>query len=237
MARDEQLDSMRYGDGTAEVAVVMLHGFGADYGDLVPLAHAIDPDGVWDWHFLRAPLQLQYAGTVYGRAWFPDREDEMLQALQGDYFRDLEALDPSGLVRSGAQVQQYVQRHELNGKTLFVGGFSQGAMVALESVLQDGAAPAGLFLLSGALIAAVRTAEAARSLPGCPFFQSHGTGDVILSFAAGERLHQALVGAGWEGQLHPFGGGHAVPEQVVVELHGWLAGQCNRLNLDQRSPG
>ena len=232
MARDEQLDSIRWGNGAGTVAVVVLHGFGADYGDLVPLASVIDPAGSLDWHFLRAPLQLQYAGTVYGRAWFPDREDEMAQALQGDYFRDLEALDPPGLRSSGRQVREYIQRFGLGGKELFVGGFSQGAMVAAESVLHDGVTPAGLFLLSGALIAGKRTAEEARSLPGCRFFQSHGTEDLILPLAAARRLHDVLDDAGWVGQLHTFSGGHSVPEEIVVQLRGWLAGQRDGLDLD-----
>lgn len=232
MARDEQLDSVRWGDSSGNVAVVVLHGFGADCGDLVPLAQGIDPGATWDWHFLRAPLVLHYAGTAYGRAWFPDSEDEMLQALQGDYFRDLETLDPSGLRRSGEQVREYISRNELDPRRSFVGGFSQGAIVAAESALQNGSVPGGLFLLSGALIAAERTEAAARKLEGCEFFQSHGTEDIILPFAAGMRLHEVLSDAGWVGELHAFSGGHSVPEQVAARLRDWLVGQCDRLDLD-----
>ena len=224
MTRDTTLHSTRWGTRSSERAVVVLHGFGADADDLAPLGRALDPAAEWDWHFIRAPLGLQYGGVAYGRAWFPDTPQEMAQALQGSYFSALEQLDPPGLQRSGQQVLEYIDHHDLGQRTLLIGGFSQGSMVALECVLQRTAAPAGLFLLSGGLIAAERTARQARAHRGCRFLQSHGSNDPVLPYSSARALHQTLLEAEWEGELVTFDGGHTVPDLLIEPLALFLSG-------------
>ena len=224
MSRDTTLHSTRWGTRGSERAVVVLHGFGADADDLAPLGRALDPAGERDWHFIRAPLELQYGGVAYGRAWFPDTPQEMAQALQGSYFSALEQLDPPGLQRSGQQVLEYIDHHDLGQRTLLIGGFSQGSMVALECVLQRTAASAGLFLLSGGLIAAERTARQARAVRGCRFLQSHGSTDPVLPYSSARALHQTLLEAAWDGELVTFDGGHTVPDQLLEPLALFLSG-------------
>lgn len=224
MSRDTRVQSIRWGSSDSERAVVVLHGFGADADDLVPLGRTLDPSGRLDWHFVRAPLALQYGDVACGRAWFPDTAQEMMLAMQGSYFQNLAQLDPPGLQRSAQQVLEYIDRHDLVHRTLFVGGFSQGAMVALECVLQAAQPPAGLFLLSGGLIAAARTARQARAGTGCRFVQSHGTTDPILAYSSARALYDMLRDAGWRGDFIRFDGDHTVPDQVTGPLGVLLAG-------------
>ncbi|TVR02866.1 MAG: hypothetical protein EA403_07960 [Spirochaetaceae bacterium] len=216
--RDQTLTARRWGNADSSTAVVLLHGFGADYDDLVPLGRHIDPEGRWDWHFPRAPVDMRVGGVPYGRAWFPDQESDLMQALTGHYFQELESIDPDGLRSSGAQIADYCRAEISPTAQLVLGGFSQGAMVSVEACLQLDRPIRGVLLCSGAVIAAERTERQLANREPLHFVQAHGTEDAVLEYRAGVRLFDLLKGAGWNGRLITFTGGHTIPSEALVAL-------------------
>ena len=71
-----------------------------------------------------------------------------------------------------------LDRHEgLPPDRVFLGGFSQGAMLACDTVLRSPRAFAGLLILSGSIIAQREWEERWPARKGLPVFQSHGTDD------------------------------------------------------------
>ena len=172
--------------------IIILHGFGASSADLYPLADEMDPTGRFTWHFPQAPYPISYGGSTIGRAWFPRNEDEMRGAVEGIYFHRLEHMDPDGLRQAGSEVLELARYLGADPDALVLGGFSQGAMVAVEAFVQAGRPPADLLLYSGSVIAADRWRERLAGMPAFGFFQSHGTADPVLPFAGAMRLFSLL---------------------------------------------
>ncbi|NBB91498.1 MAG: hypothetical protein GVY23_09915 [Spirochaetes bacterium] len=200
--------------GGAET-VVILHGFGADSSDLYPLAAEMDAAGRYYWCFPRAPYRIRYGGAALGSAWFPRNEGEIAAALEGSYFDRLEGMDPEGLRQAGAAVLELIDYLGVDFEAVVLGGFSQGAMVAMEAVVQAGRRPADLLLFSGAVIAAERWRAALSRLPPFEFLQSHGTADPILPFDGARQLLAVLEDAGGEGEFLQFDGGHGIPSEII----------------------
>ena len=201
-------------NGGAET-VVILHGFGADSSDLYPLAAEMDAAGRYSWCFPQAPYRIRYGGAAFGSAWFPRNEGEIAGALEGSYFNRLEGMDPEGLRQAGAEVLELIDCLGVDFESVVLGGFSQGAMVAVEAVAQAGRRPADLLLFSGAVIAAERWRAALSGLQPFEFLQSHGNADPILPFEGARRLLAILEDAGGEGEFLQFDGGHGIPPEIM----------------------
>ena len=196
-------------------AAVLLHGFGANSADLYPLADQLDPKRHVSWYFPEAPYTIRYGGSPLGKAWFPRDEEQITSAVQGVYFHGLEAMDPEGLRAAGREVNELLESLNVAWQGLILGGFSQGAMVAVEAAVQAGRPPADLFLLSGAAIAEERWKHELPKLGSFEFFQSHGTADVILPLGGARRLYSLLEAAGGEAEFLQFDGGHGIPPEIV----------------------
>ena len=140
----------REGGGDGPV-IILLHGFGAPGDDLVALWRMLRvPDDV-RFVFPVAPLRLD-DGLPDGRAWWMLDMDLIVRGLP----RDIEAV-PDGLEAARERVLAMLDdldRHEgLPPDRVFLGGFSQGAMLACDTVLRSARQFAGLLILSGSIIA------------------------------------------------------------------------------------
>jgi phospholipase/carboxylesterase len=206
-------------------AGVMLHGFGASGDDLAPLSPLFPVRE--QWLFPHAPGQIEWGGMLYGRAWFPREARAMEAAMTGAYFNGLREQDPPGLSNAAVELFELAEAHGLDWEETLLGGFSQGAMVAVEVAIRAPKPPKGLLLFSGSLIAEERWSSSAEELsrarkrPGV-FFQTHGTSDQILPFEEGRALFDLLQSAGWKGSFVGFRGGHEIPPDVVREAHQQL---------------
>src|SRR5438105_7877731 len=142
------------GPANAPVTAVLLHGFGAPGDDLVALADYIDAPARFV--FPAAPLEL---GGLYGesRAWWLLDLAQLERELSAGKPRDRRGEVPDGLPAARDHVMRLVDqvktRLGVDDKGLVLGGFSQGAMVALDVALHRDTPPAGLLLMSGTLLA------------------------------------------------------------------------------------
>lgn len=200
------------------LAVICLHGYGADMRDLAPLAQELETKRPVTWFFPDAPEVLDWGG----RAWFPIDVAAFEEAQRTGTPRDLSLREPEGLEWAREELQRFIAGLELPWDRIVLMGFSQGAMLAVDLALRAESAPAGVVILSGTLVDKAKTAELAPAKKGMPFFQSHGSVDPILGFAQARALEKVLVEAGWRGQLRRFEGGHAIPAEILEGLKGWL---------------
>src|SRR5215207_2977582 len=195
--------------------VVLLHGFGAPGDDLVALAEAIDAPVRFV--FPEAPLEL---GGVYGNArawWLLDLarlEDELRRGVPRDRRTEI----PDGLPAVRATLLRLLEQVEsrLPTNRLVLGGFSQGAMLALDVALHREQPPAGLILMSGTLLAESEWEPRMKTLTGVPVLQSHGRADGLLPFGVAEVLRDKLRAAGAQVDWHEFIGGHEIPMTVLA---------------------
>jgi phospholipase/carboxylesterase len=210
------------GDGPL---VMLLHGFGAPGDDLVPLAEVIDAPAGTRWLFPEGPLPLSL-DFGESRAWWIIDFARIQADRAAGRVRDLSMEIPNGLALARERLSGFLnvlpQVLEVDYKHTVIGGFSQGAMVTCDAVLQTDYPFAGLVQLSGTLLAQPVWSPLMPRRRGLPVFHSHGAQDDILSHVGAERLRDSLVQSGLAVEWHSFRGGHEIPEPVLRRLGGFL---------------
>ena len=231
--REQQLGGLRTritggidgkGGGQGPV-VILLHGFGAPGDDLVPLAEVLDLPAGTRWLFPEAPLSLSM-GFGDSRAWWMIDMARIQADRAAGRVRDLSLEIPKGLALARERLLTFLKelpnQLPIEYKKTVIGGFSQGAMLTCDAVLQTGHPFAGLVQLSGNLLAQPVWGPLMPKRTGLPVFQSHGTQDEILPYAGAERLRDALSQSGLAVDWHSFRGGHEIPESVLKALNIFL---------------
>ncbi|MEM7181807.1 MAG: esterase [Spirochaetota bacterium] len=198
--------------GKGSLTIVLLHGYGANYEDLVPLSQYIPAPPNTTWIFPDAIHSLDMVPG--GRAWFPlslnatvDTSDPEVMALA----------KPPGMEEVRKELDLFFEALARPEMSIVLGGFSQGAMVSLDYVLHSNLSPKFLFLLSSTLVKKAEYTDLAAKKK-IPFYQSHGLYDQVLFYQVSLVLHEVLKNAGWEGDFREFPDGHTIPPQVMDDM-------------------
>jgi phospholipase/carboxylesterase len=202
-------------DERGGTAVVLLHGYGASGDDLVSLARSLAHPRT-RYVVPAGPLALPNSG----RAWWPLKQRSAYNAEQ-------ELQVPSEqLEQARAAVQGVLRtiRERYAPEALFLLGFSQGAMLALDVAVQMSPLVDRVAVLSGAL--PVDTAKQLRKPRSVrpSVFVSHGRQDQVLRFAGAEHLVEQLKSSDYSVSFSPFNGGHEISSGTVVLLKEFLFG-------------
>lgn len=216
------------GAADATTTVVLMHGFGAPGDDLVSLAEYLQRGAGVNARFVfpEAPIEL---GGLYGdsRAWWRLDLAKLEAELRNGAIRDRRDEVPEGLPEVRAQVLEFLDElqatHAIGAEQLVLGGFSQGAMLALDVALHRAVPPAGLVLMSGTLLAETEWSPRMPTLKGVPVMQSHGKHDQLLPFSIAELMRDRLREAGAVVDWQPFAGGHEIPPPVLAAVAKLLA--------------
>lgn len=227
-------------DGGAhpEVLIVALHGYGAPGDDLVPLAN--------EWSrvlgeatrrvrfvFPTAILSLEAMGMLGGRAWWELNMARLMEAVQAKDFSELRGHEPPGLADARQAIVEGVEEMmaalRCDERQLALGGFSQGAMLAMDVALRGLARPpAVLFQYSGTLLCESAWTALAARLADTETILSHGSMDPILPFEGAEALYGLLKVSGVPVQFFPFEGPHTLTMQAVDETAAAIGRMLDR---------
>lgn len=214
-----------------QVGIVFCHGFGAPGTDLVPLAReltSIQPALRETAQFLfpEAPLSLEEYGMPGGRAWWLLNLQKLQQQLAARRIDEVRSACPPGMPEARealtAAVTEWLTAAGLTWSDCILGGFSQGAMVSVETAVHLEERPAGLVVLSGALVNEPEWQSLAGQGMPSRVFQSHGRYDVVLPYAMGQWLQELFQSSGWPGEFLEFPGGHEIPYEVLEALGEFL---------------
>jgi|LNFM01.1.fsa_nt_gb phospholipase/carboxylesterase len=215
------------GDGGGDgPLVVLLHGFGAPGDDLVPLWRVLSAPKRARFAFPAAPIALTDPGFMGdARAWWEiDIMRLQMELMRGSVDRLVREV-PEGLTEARealvATLDALGERLGVAPESVYLGGFSQGAMLSCDAVLRTERPFAGLILMSGTLIAEDEWRSLMPKRAGLKVFQSHGTHDPILPYANAERLRDALSSAGLSVSFHGFRGQHEIPATALAALAAW----------------
>lgn len=212
------------------MVVILCHGYGAPGTDLVPIGQLLlrQPKLSTTVQFLfpEAPMSLEELGMPDGRAWWPIDMRRLQMAAALGKFRDLSKDCPPELMTARQKlldlIHAWSKRSEVPLNHFILGGFSQGSMLATDVTLQLDQNPAGLVVLSGTLLNEDVWRERAPHHKTLRVFQSHGTHDPILPFAASVWLRDLLNQAGADVEFIEFTGGHEIPYEVLGQLGSFL---------------
>lgn len=188
-----------------------MHGRGASANDLQPLADQLSKVAP------KVKFILPAGPLTFGRglAWYP-RANETAPAEM-----DQARTRARGLVLDAVK---QLRKEGFDDSQLLVGGFSQGATVALDVVLSpEGARLGGLISLSGGVLELdlLRLQRRAKLRA----FVSHGTADPVLEFSTSKGLVAALQQNHHPVQFVEFDGAHTIPAIVREQLGAFLASE------------
>jgi phospholipase/carboxylesterase len=189
--------------------LVLLHGYGADQNDLLPLAHELDPA-------LRAvSLQAPHSLGGSARAWF-----NLQQTPRGFAYDKAEV---EAALALAAEAVEEIGRTA--GERPLLLGFSQGAALALSVALTRPGLVRGVLSFSGLppSLDEDKLGPAAE-LRGLPVFAAHGQVDPLIPLEMGRLLRGALVEKGLAVEWHEYAMGHQVIEQELLDARSWMAG-------------
>ena len=210
--------------GTADAAIVWLHGLGADAHDFEPLVPELDlsPDASVRFVFPNAPVrQVTINAGHRMRAWFD---------VAG--FDRRSPQDEQGIRESHAAIAALVARERARGigpARILVAGFSQGGAMALFSGLRSPERLGGVVALSSYLpLAGTLQAEAHPANAGLSVFMAHGTFDPIVPMTLGEASRDALRGQGFAVEWHGYPMPHSVSAEEVADLRRFLLSVLRR---------
>lgn len=192
--------------GTADSAVVFLHGYGADGNDLLGLADPLAPH-LPNTRFLAPNAPERCANNPFGFQWFP------IPWLDGSS----EAESRAAAARSFALLDAWLDdlaRTMPPARTILF-GFSQGTMMALHVGLRRPTALAGIVGFSGRLLDP-------EVPPGThpPVLLVHGDQDPMVPVASLAEAEAALIAAGVATSTHVSPGvGHGIaPDGLGLAL-------------------
>lgn len=203
-------------------SVMLLHGFGAGYEDLAPLASYLDSKDEWNWIFPNGILEVPLGPHMSGRAWFPIRMADIEAAAMRGLSYDFSDVLPEGMKFAEQRLISLIEHLRIDPKDLVLGGFSQGAMMTLQVGLHLEESLRGMILFSGTLINRKEWLEKLPNKIAIPFMQSHGRSDPVLGFQHAERLYGVLKDAGLKGDFHSFHGHHEIPFPTIQKASAFL---------------
>lgn len=211
--------------------VILFHGFGADAGDLHSLKDVIPTQKKLNWLFPQGIIEVPIGPGWTGRAWW---QIDMLGMQRNDAAgieNDFSGMKPAGLARAHDEIFKMIEALKVPWNKIFLGGFSQGAMLATDIYLNAPETPAGLILMSGSLVNKDELKPLVPARAGEKFFQSHGDHDTVLQIKGARRLESLLNAGGMKGGLQNFPGGHEIPLKVIQKIGAYLDQQITAKSL------
>jgi len=204
--------------------VVLLHGYGADGGDLIAVAKQWQ-NFMPDTAFVSPNAPEPCVQAPGGRQWFPFTMRDPNERWVG-VNKAAPALN--------AFLDAELQRHGLDESKLALVGFSQGTMLALHVGLRRAKAPVAIVGYSGELVGPEHLGEAAACKSGGKppaILLIHGSEDDLISpealFLSAEELARANIPCQWH---FSAGLGHGIDAAGLT--HGGLfLANCFKLKL------
>ncbi|MDE0119389.1 MAG: hypothetical protein OXM55_05215 [Bdellovibrionales bacterium] len=122
-----------------------------------------------------------------------------------------------------ALVEAGINQMGIKSDQIILGGFSQGAIMALNTALRMNPPPLALVLMSGAFFPAeILDKNKQMYSKGGRFFQCHGKTDPLLSYSESKEVHSFLQDLQWKGKFLSFEGGHEIPHVVLLQIQEFI---------------
>lgn len=202
--------------GTANSAVIWLHGLGADGHDFVPVVpHLKLPEGT-ETRFI-FPHAEQIPVTVNGgmrmRAWYDILEMNIDRSVDESQLR-------TSAQATVALIEQQIEQG-IPADRIVVAGFSQGGAVAYEAGLTYPQRLAGVMALS-TYLATQDSLEPHAAQADLPVFVAHGSMDPIVPQQLGEQAKDWLQQRGYQVTWHSYPMAHQVCAEQLQDISRWL---------------
>jgi len=193
-----------------DVAVIWLHGLGADGHDFEPIVPELTLPRPVRFVFPHAPVRpVTINQGMRMRAWY-----DIFQFGGGPE-------DEAGIRASQKLVEGLVAAEK--GKRIVLAGFSQGGAIVLQTALRFPERLAGVLALSTYLpIAAKLAAERSEANHDLPIFMAHGQYDDIIPIDRARKSRDFLAGLGYKVEWHDYPMPHSVCAPEIDDISRFL---------------
>lgn len=200
------------------VAVIWMHGLGADANDFVPMLRELDLTGLPAIRFIfpnADTMPVTINGGYVMRSWY--------DIVHTDLGRQE---DEGGLRASQRKVEALIARENARGipnERIILAGFSQGCAMTLQTGLRQQQPLAGMLCLSGYLpLAAQAATEHTAASKATPVFLAHGRMDPVVPVARATASRDLLAQWGYQVEWHEYAMQHSLCQQEVDDISAWL---------------
>ena len=197
-------------------SVIWLHGLGADGHDFEPIIPELRLPGTLSLRFVfpHAPVRpVTLNSGMAMRAWY-----DIFSLDRGG------PVDKAGINDSSTILEALIERETERGidpDKIVVAGFSQGGVIAINTVLRSSTRFAGLLALS-TWLALPAAAEKHGADTSIPVFMAHGRFDPMIPMQFGRQSADKLVEAGFDVEWHDYPMAHAVCPDEIADIRTWL---------------
>jgi len=188
--------------------LILLHGLGSNESDLFSFAQHIDNRMLVV--SVRAPIRLKedryswYSLSRNGTDWL---------------FNDKEVLKASETILQF--VDELAKAYNLEGSPIYLGGFSQGAIVSLGTALLHPDRIRGAISMSGQLYPVFIDAYR-RNYTTLELLVTHGRKDGVLPFSQIEKDVEILKQKGLNPEVYYYDSAHNISNENFKDLMNWL---------------
>jgi phospholipase/carboxylesterase len=193
-----------------EVAVIWLHGLGADGHDFEPVVPELELPKPVRFVFPHAPVRpVTINQGMRMRAWY-----DIFQFGGGPE-------DEAGIRASQKLLEELISAEK--GKKIVLAGFSQGGAIVLQTALRHPERLAGVLALSTYLpLASTLAAERAAANAQTPIFMAHGRFDDLIPISRAERSRDFLAQLGYSIDWHAYPMPHSVCAEEIGDISRFL---------------
>jgi phospholipase/carboxylesterase len=201
-----------------EIAVIWLHGLGADGNDFVPMVKELDLSGLPGIRFIfphARTIPVTVNNGYVMRAWYDITGAELVRRE-----------DEAGLRASQLEVEAFIEREKAHGipaSRIVLAGFSQGCAMTIQAGLRHPEPLAGLLCLSGYVpLSPKLPLERSEAALATPIFMAHGRFDQVVPFNRAEMSRDLLVSMGCKVEWHEYAMQHTLCLEEVEHISAWF---------------
>jgi phospholipase/carboxylesterase len=208
-------------ESLSPITLVVLHGYGTDENDLIPIAKSLDD------RFRIISLQGPVDVNFGGHAWY-----HLVQLESGLMPDDISRHESEEAIVT--RLAGIITKEGGDPKNVMFLGFSQGAAVIYSllttyNLAQYGLQCRGAICMSGYIPRDVVQAVADKDFGGLPMFISHGEFDDLIPAKALDEATELFTKANAivTSKIYPVG--HGVLPETMEDIKDWLAGLTHPL--------
>jgi len=182
--------------------IFLLHGFGASMQDLVNIAPMINKDD-YIFIFPNAPFEMSFGLNQKGYSWFD--------------FDNLSQINKSQKILENT-IEESLKLFNIDDNKMYLGGFSQGGMMAMHSDLIYQNLFSGYIILSSKIIPNIDINLKTDSR----IFLAHGVNDSIIDIYDARETQNKLINRGLDVEYHEYEMEHQIIESELNDIKNWL---------------
>jgi phospholipase/carboxylesterase len=189
---------------------IFLHGVGSNEKDLFTLAEHLPEN--FTVISARSPYTLGPDSFAF---------------YQVDFSSGSPVINPDQAEKSRNTIKEFIgqviEKYGIDPDKVYLGGFSQGAIMSYTIGLTFPGTVKGVAAMSGRILAEIRPIiKPLDSLKQLKVFISHGTGDNVLPVHFAREAKEYLLSLGIKPDYHEFNGSHEINENILSELNNWI---------------